>query len=185
MGGSAARLSATRVSSVTPANHKRSKMPSVQPRELPWSWERSPGWRGQFERMRRWSSRLRQASPDDEEALFDFTLAFFTSCYHLRDWLVHDVPSIQAALDQLFAASAPLRLSADIANIAKHLELTRPPRAERQLSFAREYVPGGTGWFGPDGRLVVLTGGEKIDVLDLVADCEAAWVQFLRTQTDH
>jgi len=113
--------------------------------------------------------------------LFDFVLAFFTSGYHLRDWLAHDEPSIRADLDQLFGASARLRLSADIANIAKHFDLNRPPRAGRQLSFAREYVPGGKGWFGPDGRLVVLSGGEKIDLLDLAANCEAAWKDFLRT----
>ena len=100
------------------------------------------------------------------EALFDFVLAFFTVCYHLRDWLLRDAPSVQTDLDQLFAKSKPIRLSADIANIANHFDLTRAPRAERQLSFAREYVPGGMGWFGRDGRLVVLSDGEKIDVLD-------------------
>jgi hypothetical protein len=106
--------------------------------------------------------------------------SFFTSCYHLRDWLVQDEPSIRADLDQLFGASPPLRLSAYVANIAKHFNLTRPPRAGRQLSFAREYIPAGKGWVGSEGRLVVLSGGEKIDVLDLVADCEEAWTDFLR-----
>jgi hypothetical protein len=156
-------------------------MATVQSRELPWSWERSPGWRGQYERLRRWRARLCQAAPDDVEVLFDFVLAFFTTCYHLRDWLLQDEPSIRADLDELFASSAPLRLSADIANIAKHFDLTRLPRTGRQLSFAREYVPGGKGWFGPNGQLVVLSGGEKTDVLDLAASCEAAWKDFLRT----
>jgi hypothetical protein len=154
-------------------------MASVQPRELPWSWERSPGWRGQYERLRRWTGRLPELEPNDLEGLFDFVLAFFTVSYHLRDWILRDVPSIQADLDDLFTKSKPLRL-ADIANIAKHFDLTRPPRAGRQLSFAREYVPGGIGWFGRDGRLVVLSGGEKIDVLDLVTETEQAWTTFLR-----
>ena len=48
---------------------------------------------------------------------------FFTVCYHLRDWLLRDIPSVQSDLDQLFAKSKPLRLSADIANIAKHFDL--------------------------------------------------------------
>lgn len=156
--------------------------PSVQPKELPWSWERSAGWRGQYERLHRWRVRLRQGAPDRLEELFDFVLAFFTTCYHLRDWLVKGEPSMQTALDELFATSRPLRLSADIANIAKHFDLRRAPRSERQLSFAREYVPGGKGWFGSDGRLVVLSGGEKIDVLDLVMDCEEAWTDFLQKE---
>lgn len=155
-------------------------MPPVQPRELQWSWERSPGWRGQYERLRRSRGRLTSTGTDDLEELFDFVLAFFTVCYHLRDWLVQDDPLIQPAVDQLFSTSKVLRLSADIANIAKHFDLTRPPRAGRQLSFAREYVPRGMGWFGRDGRLVVLSDGEKTDVLDLAAECETAWTSFLK-----
>jgi hypothetical protein len=50
-----------------------SRMSSVQSRELPWSWERSLGWRGQYERLCRWRARLRQA-PDDVEMLFDLVL---------------------------------------------------------------------------------------------------------------
>ena len=154
-------------------------MASVRPGELPWSWERSPGWRGQYERLGRWRGRLSELEPNDLEGLFDFVLAFFTVSYHLRDWLLRDAPSIQADLDDLFTKSKPLRLTADIANIAKHLDLTRPPRAGRQLSFAREYVPGGMGRFGRDGRLVVLSDGEKIDVRDLAAE-EQTWTTFLR-----
>lgn len=155
-------------------------MASVQPRELPWSWERSPGWRGQYEGLRRWRGRLSELDPNDLEGLFDFVLAFFTVSYHLRDWLLRDAPSVQADLDDLFTKSSPLRLTSDIANIAKHFDLTHPPRSGRQLSFAREYVPGGMGWFGRDGRLVVLSDGEKIDVLDLAAAAEEAWTVFLR-----
>ena len=109
-----------------------------------------------------------------------FVLTFFTVSYHLRDWLLRDAPSVQADLDDLFTTSKPLRLTADIANIAKHFDLTRPPRTGRQLSFAREYVPGGMGWFGRDGRLVVLSDGEKIDVLDLATEAEQVWTAFLR-----
>jgi hypothetical protein len=118
--------------------------------------------------------------PNDLEGLFDFILTFFTVSYHLRDWLLRDAPSVQSDLDDLFTKSKWLRLTADIANIAKHFDLTRPPRARRQLSFAREYVPGSMGWFGRDGRLVVLSDGEKIDVLDLVTETEQAWTAFLR-----
>jgi hypothetical protein len=89
------------------------------------------------------------------EVLFDFVLAFFTACYHLRDWLLQDEPSIRADLDELFALSAPLRLSAATSRILRSTSnLIRPPRAGRQLSFAREYLPGSKGWFGRDGQLV-------------------------------
>lgn len=156
-------------------------MKAAQPRELPWSWERSQSWHGHYERLARWRSRVVSTSPDKPDERFDFLLAFFTVCYHLRDWLTREDPTIGPELDSLFASSKPLRICADIANIAKHFDLTEPPRRERQLSLAREYVPGGEGWFGRDGRLVVLSRGEKIDVLDLVVQCEAAWTDFLRS----
>lgn len=172
-------MSKRTVASPILCSKRRRKTPSRQPRELPWSWERSPGWRGQYDRVRRWCAQIFEASPDNVDELFDFILAFFTACYHLRDWLAREDPGIQGDLDKLFAASVPLRLGADIANIAKHFDLTHPPRAERQLSFAREYVSGGAGWFGRDARLIVLSRGEKVDVLDLVVRCESAWTDFL------
>lgn len=153
-------------------------MALVQPRDLPWSWERSPGWRGQYDRMLRWRGRLHRGSGGDVEELFDYVFAFFAACYHLRDWLERDIPPTKPGLERLFATSSPLRLAADIANIAKHFDLTRPPRAGRQLSLAREYDPT-RAWFGPESRLVVLSDGTKTDVLQLVADCETAWRAFL------
>jgi hypothetical protein len=163
-------------------DHVEHEKPPPQPRELPWSWERSQGWLGQYERLRRWKGRIRSHNTDDLDGLFDFVLAFFMASHHLRDWLLRLDPSMQTALDELFATTKPLRLGADIANIAKHFDLTRPARAGWQLSFAREYVPGAKGWFGRDGRLVVLSGGEKIDVLDLVSECEMAWTKFLEAE---
>jgi hypothetical protein len=41
-------------------------------------------------------------------------------------------------------------------------------------------VPDGMGRFGRDGRLILLSDGDKIDVLDLSTDAEQAWTAFLR-----
>jgi len=128
--------------------------------------------------MGRWKDRLHRNLGGNPDDLFDFAIAFFATCYHLRDWLACDVPSLRSELDALFLTSAPLRVAADISNITKHFDLTNPPRAGRQLSLAREYEPT-RGWFGPESRLVILSSGNKTDVLQLVTDCEGAWQEFL------
>lgn len=150
-----------------------------KPRELPWSWERSPGWNGQVDRMRRWRQRLiaMQGTPD-VQVTFDIVLTFFINCYHVRDWLERSGALEKSTIDQLFRDSASLRACADIANIAKHFDLTSSPRLTYQLSFAREYVGVGHGWFGKDARLVILSDGKTIDVLELVEKCELEWLHF-------
>ena len=155
-------------------------MKAARPRDLEWSWERSPGWRGQFHRVLRWHKRLlRQAGSSDLDQTFDVALAFFINCYHLHDWLGRSGEVSADDLDRLFTASLPLRVCADIANIAKHYDLTQAPRMTRQLSVAREYVPGGSGWFGTDGALKVLADGGTYDFLELASACRDAWTRFL------
>lgn len=149
-------------------------------RELEWSWERSPDWRGQYERLRRARQRvLRAGVTRDLDETFDLLLAFFITAYHLRDWLLRSGKVEQAALEALFRSSEEMQLCADLANIAKHYDLTNKPRRVRQLSIAREYASRGCGWFGDDAVLVVLSQGKHYDLRDLAASCEATWTTFL------
>ena len=84
-------------------------------------------------------------------------------------------PAMQAALDELFATSEPLRLSADIANIVKHFAAARGASARSQRNMCRA----ARGGFGRDGQLVVLSKGKNIDARELAAECETAWLEFL------
>jgi len=159
-------------------------MKPAQPREFPWSWERTPGWRGQFDRARRWRQRLlASAGKADADFTFDAALAFFINCYHVRDWLERSGEIGKSALDQLFTDSFALRVCADLANIAKHYDLTNTPRMTRQLSVACEYADPGFGWLGDQARLTILSDGQQLDVLELTATCEADWLSFLRQQS--
>ena len=157
-------------------------MKPVQPRELERSWERSPEWRGQFDRLRRSRQRLLRGVPTaDLDEVFDLLLSFFITAYHLRDWLLRSGKVPQGALDALFRSNDDLWLCADLANIAKHYDLTDPPRREWQISIARKYVGKGRGWFGDDAVLVALSQGRHYDLRDLVASCERTWTAFLTT----
>ncbi len=146
-------------------------------RELPWSWHRSPGLRGQLERVRRWHRRLIAAS--SREDVEDFLYAFFQNCYHLRDWL--QPPAFDRGLvERLFDENVELRICRDICNMTKHFELSKLPFTGREPSLAREYAGIGRGWFEDDSNLVVLSAGEKYDALRLASRCLEIWEDFLR-----
>jgi hypothetical protein len=146
-------------------------------RELPWSWHRSPGWRGQLERVRRWHRRVNTAAtPHDAE---DYLYAFLQNCYHLRDWIsAEGGPPV----DRLFDDIEELRLCRDVCNMTKHRHLTRPPATGAEPSLAREYAGQGRGWFGDDSTLVILSAGKKWDARELAGRCLAAWEDFLREE---
>ncbi len=91
----------------------------------------SPRYLEQWHRVLRWYQRFRDISEnkpisqstDNDE---DDVLAFFTNCYHLKDWIKED-PSfgesrhtVESYVDQ----SQGLKICADLCNGAKHSTLT-------------------------------------------------------------
>ena len=109
---------------------RRNGQPVPAP-ELPWSWHKSPGWQGQFARVRRWYNRIHDARhPADIE---DHLYAFFQNCCHLREWLQEARVVPQASIEQLFRDSEELRLCQDIANATKHHSLI-DPKQSREFS---------------------------------------------------
>jgi 3-phenylpropionate/cinnamic acid dioxygenase small subunit len=51
-------------------------------------------WREQYDRMKRWHVRVAESSGVDERRVDDF-YAFFTCCFHLKDWLKADITVAQ------------------------------------------------------------------------------------------
>jgi hypothetical protein len=142
------------------------------------------GWKGQHERMLRWHGRVLEAgnlsaSPDE----LDFLLAFFESCFHLRDWLLASNAIDQQSLDALFQSSPELRVCRDLANGFKHHSISRPS-VDAQFSVVNEYVPKNwpSGNAYPNGRWVVLAGNHQFGLVELASRCIAAWQQFLQSK---
>ncbi len=149
------------------------------PTELPWSWQKSPGWHGQYLRMLRWYSRLDQAK--DRHEIEDFLYAFFQNCYHLRDWLRNTDALSKKVLTDFFSSHIELRICQDICNATKHFHLTSSS-FEVEFSLAREYVGPARGRFEQDSTLVILASGTKFDVFELAARCLRLWREFLISQ---
>jgi hypothetical protein len=132
------------------------------------------GWQGQYRRMMRWRDRLAEAyREDDSEAVYDFTYAFFQSCYHLRDWLVASKVASEKDMKALFDSSIELRLCRDICNSSKHLQYDRPS-VDPTPKIGREWDPWAKkshGWY--------LYSDQRRPISELVQGCIDAWNKFL------
>ena len=88
-------------------------------------------WRDQYERMKRWRVRAKgpRVNSEDRETynirVLDELSAFFTSCNHLRDWLIEDSehPIEKTRMNGIVSRSEPLSLCRDLANASKHAVL--------------------------------------------------------------
>ena len=140
---------------------------------------RRGGWRGQFERVRRWHQRVHRASPED---YVDFLYTFFQNCNHLADWVAADLPGGQAKVQRLLRTTLELRICRDLCNATKHFALNRPPKVEDGFADGREYTP--ADWPGAErSAFFIIAGGTKYDTLDLADRCMAAWEGFVEAQT--
>lgn len=142
------------------------------------------GWKGQYERMLRWHQRVIEAansnpSPDE----LDYLLAFFESCFHLRDWLLATKAIDQSSIDSLFQTSSELRVCRDLANGFKHHSISKPS-IDAQFSVVNEYVP--KNWPSahtyPNGKWVVLAGGNQFGLVELAGQCITQWQKFLQSK---
>jgi hypothetical protein len=138
-------------------------------------------WHGQYKRMLRWRDRI--CSIDNGRCAndqLDFLIAFFTACFHLRDWL-KDTGVGHESLNALFQANVEMRVCRDIANGFKHSRIDREPFYDSGLSVIREYVP--SNWPSDLGhsntRWSVVAGDDKLDLIELANRCVALWDAYL------
>jgi hypothetical protein len=98
------------------------------------------GWESQWSRVQRHARRIHQAVQGDPTAdAWDDVINFFIHAFSLLDWLESDGLITTAKKRQLLA-QAPLSVSRDIANAAKHRHLNRPSRPGG-IALVREYAP--------------------------------------------
>lgn len=142
------------------------------------------GWKGQYRAVLRWHTRVLTAvngEPSADE--FDFLLAFFENCYHLRDWLLADGTVDKQALDTLFQTHIELQICRDLANGFKHHSINHAS-VDNEFSVLNEYVP--KNWPSdhvyPNGKWTIATGGYQFGLVELANRCVALWQQFLSSQ---
>lgn len=143
----------------------------------------------QYERVKRYYQRfeeLDEGKPHDKktEYYIDDIYAFFINCYHLKDWILHDVnlPSTKRdSVEDYITNSKPLSLSADICNAKKHMVLDY----SRSGKFPETGPKGFSLTLGsahPTIKVkmsVVLSDQTTLDAFGLATNCVKEWERFL------
>lgn len=136
-------------------------------------------WREQYDRMCRWQERIFGRTPIDQE-LEDDAHAFFTSCFHLKDWLKHDsiIPQeVRDKVERYLTGNMWLRLCADLANGSKHMVLDDRRRFDEDSKAESLLIPPP---LMPVGAVLVVRLGETRYPVDRVVErCVDAWKVFL------
>ncbi len=118
------------------------------------------------------------------EDAVDDVLAFFPTCYHLRDSLIQSRKKTEREVDAFIRSNDALALCRDLATAVKHFEVRQPYRPTRFATTTAvplvvqsgrpppcEPVPG-ENWS-------VLTDAGHKDMFALADECVEAWRSYL------
>lgn len=144
----------------------------------------------QYQRMERWLDRIAiMAEKGDRELkpveLRDFFIAYFQTCYHVKDYLKND-PKVRVSepeLQSFIDTNDCMALCADICNATKHLYLNssgwskEDPQIDERASAT---VSAATGESSATFR--VNTNSGKKDAYELAKECRETWDEFLRSK---
>ncbi len=140
----------------------------------------------QLYRVFRWYDRFKEINGGTQkdasfEGQFDDVLAFFMSCYHLKDWIKNDISNthLNRVVEDYIDQNDCLKLCADICNGAKHLDLTHSRfgeetsmRTEVHLDLFQPNPPVIRKWY------IKSDSGQEFDAFDVATQCVKRWVDF-------
>lgn len=123
------------------------------------------------------SHRTVAMNADTIQAAQQRLVSFLIQTYHFKDALIDAAPSLgisKSDIEDAVNADARLALLADLANVEKHVKLTRPPRSGTlpKIGSVSGQDQSGGGW-----RLSVpvIHGVRTLDGLDVAVDAVNAW----------
>jgi len=151
----------------------------------------------QYERMLRWYRAIQPIDISSHSSTFmpsylskeDIFFAFFTSCYHFKDWLKESLKTKESKdkVEKYVKNSLSLTVCDEICNHSKHLKLTsnkhKPQRNINTRGFELGVLRNS---FGPgpsfhDSIYVIKRGKEWLDALKVARACIKEWQNFLKT----
>lgn len=143
----------------------------------------------QYEMMIRWLDRIEGMAEKGEGEidtvdLKDYFIAFFQTCYHLKDYIKND-PSAGIAdrdVETFVDTTDCMGICADICNASKHLRLSGQGRSGEHPEMregAHVTVDAGAAESWATYKIETDTG-EK-DAYKVAKDCRDAWVSFMKS----
>lgn len=130
------------------------------------------------------SPRMEIMSGEEIHAWLQQLFSFYIQAYHLKDALKDAAPSLgllASDIEDAITNDPKLALLADLANLDKHLKLTKPPRSGysptvKQVSGVDSAT--GSGWIL---SVQIKHGSASVDGLAFANDVVAAWQKQLKT----
>ena len=145
-------------------------------------------WLQQYNRVNRWLDRIRNISNPDNQVkpddAMDYIIAFFQSCWHLKDWLMNDqnikvderlINNIKEFVEK---KSKYIKISQNIANGSKHLDFKNYGRLMSGLSAKIVVDQDSQTW--QSATYEFTQEGITYKVVDLAIQCFNEWELFLR-----
>jgi hypothetical protein len=149
----------------------------------------------QFERIRRYYQRVREANNGPELTMssdyyVDDLYSFFINCFHLKDWLKNDPEykkHTNQEIEDYFKQNPFLSLCGDLCNGLKHLAKNRNPKSGSNPEFGEKqigvkYKTDESGEERPNMsyvRIEVKHGDTTYDAYDIARIAMSAWDDFL------
>jgi hypothetical protein len=144
---------------------------------------KNEGWEGQFKRMLRWYEKFLQTDPgnfaaDDIQSQHDVLIACFQNIYILKDWLHYSGGIPKKELNEFINRNIELQICGDICNGTKHFEMYRK-NVDANFRIIGEYNPFHE-LFGPQNKIIILSGGHKFELKELALVCITLWINFIQ-----
>jgi hypothetical protein len=145
----------------------------------------SDGWKGQYERMKRWDKRLEKFNCFivDTEHLHDFLDTLYTTyqnIFHLKDWLYKDEVLDRHTLNNFVNTHKEIGICRDIANGTKHFTLDNNFSIDNNFLIMSAYDPSNNDKYWRDSKIRIISKAGLFDPFALSKKCIAIWTLFLR-----
>lgn len=144
----------------------------------------SDGWKGQYERMKRWDKRLSKYNGfiTDTEHLNDFLDTLYTTCqniFYLKDWLYKDKILDRKVLNDFVNDNKEIGICRDIANGTKHFTLDNNFSVDDNFLIMSAYDPSNKDRYWSDSKIRIISKAGLFDPFALSKKCIALWTKFL------
>ncbi len=145
---------------------------------------RDNGWKGQYNRMMRWTEKFNQISIDEYQSsdktqlYFDTMFACFQNIFFLKDWLQNDAKVCKNKLNEFINLNKDIGLCRDICNGTKHFDITRAS-VDNEFAIIRQFNPLSKLMKQAESEIVICADGVIYKPNKLIGDCINLWDKFI------
>lgn len=155
---------------------------------------RNDGWRGQYNRIRRWIDKFKNLSIAENKSsaktheYYDTMYTCFQNIFFLKDWLMNEasiefqhIPTLKDDLNTFINSNVVMGICRDICNGTKHYDINNPS-IDSEFGFIRQYNPISKIQDNAEWEIIICAGGQVYNPLELIEECVSLWDKFIETK---